>query len=358
LSQTLSNAPLEIGFVSAVIRQAFEIATSRGRSCEGLLAAAQAWRNSLARPASQTGRSAHLQAFLSAWHPAPDAASEAWRLARRVGLAHWGSVGYGLMTAPSALAGLEFDLAWQSLACVGVSVMLHGRGTSELTAHADSHGLGPVFWAFVLGCRQVLLEGCGGRVSDWTQVALPCGPNAALAATWRDAGIPVRFGAAVYSECFDVSGLRRPNPCSSPSVHQLVAQETRTLLHPLQLANAKLLDAIRGFIRGDLDAGLPPTLTSVAPRLSGLGGFGSPGVRQLQRRLAAHQTGFRELVAEVRQVRALEHLRHSRRPVADIAAEAGYAELSSFHRAVRRWTGCTPLAYRLGAAAPVCVQDD
>ncbi|MES2091095.1 MAG: helix-turn-helix domain-containing protein [Pseudomonadota bacterium] len=39
-------------------------------------------------------------------------------------------------------------------------------------------------------------------------------------------------------------------------------------------------------------------------------------------------------------------MRLSNLPLPQIAAQAGYAEPSSFHRAVRRWTGMTPLQVR------------
>jgi AraC-like DNA-binding protein len=358
------GVPLEGGLVSAVIRRALEMAAERGRSCAALRATAAAWRASLDAPGSSIAASAHLQAFLCAWSPVPDAAFEAWRLARSIGLAQWGSLGYGVMTAPHVLAALEFDARWQTLACTGVSAVLHLPGVLQLDVGAQGAGLGAVFWGFVLGCRQVLIEGAGGLASDWQRVGMPCEPDAHLHAALRSAGVPVQFGAATYHERFVPVGLLRPNPCSSPMLHGWVSHlaavpvssPSPQLHHSMAghalpggaVTDTRLLEALRGWIRADLDAGRQPTLESIEPRLRGVLGFGGLGVRQLQRRLAAQQTGFRELVAEVRQARALEHLRHSSRPLADIAAEAGYAELSSFHRAVRRWTGGTPMAYRMG----------
>jgi AraC-like DNA-binding protein len=48
------------------------------------------------------------------------------------------------------------------------------------------------------------------------------------------------------------------------------------------------------------------------------------------------------MVTMARRERALTQLRTTDLPMAQIAAEAGYAEKSSFYRAVRRWTGMTP----------------
>ena len=48
----------------------------------------------------------------------------------------------------------------------------------------------------------------------------------------------------------------------------------------------------------------------------------------------------------MRREEALRHLEHTALPLAEVARLAGYADTSTFHRAVRRWTGLTPLAVR------------
>jgi AraC-like DNA-binding protein len=68
--------------------------------------------------------------------------------------------------------------------------------------------------------------------------------------------------------------------------------------------------------------------------------------RQLQKRLAEQGLSFTELVEEVRRERALRLLRDTDRSIGDIAQDCGYTEVSPFHRAVRRWTGLTPLQVR------------
>ncbi|MNL72950.1 DNA-binding transcriptional regulator SoxS [compost metagenome] len=55
---------------------------------------------------------------------------------------------------------------------------------------------------------------------------------------------------------------------------------------------------------------------------------------------------YQDLKDALRRDLAIEALSHSGRPVADIAAELGFAEPGAFHRAFRRWTGSRPGAYR------------
>lgn len=65
----------------------------------------------------------------------------------------------------------------------------------------------------------------------------------------------------------------------------------------------------------------------------------------LARRLSARSTNFRALCHEVRRDRAIAWLSEGR-SVAEVAAQLGYSEASSFSRAFKRWTGTPPADYR------------
>jgi AraC-like DNA-binding protein len=68
--------------------------------------------------------------------------------------------------------------------------------------------------------------------------------------------------------------------------------------------------------------------------------------RTLKRRLAEEGTSFTLLLEQGRRARAEELLRSPRRTLDAIAAELGYADVASFTRAFRRWTGVPPGAWR------------
>ncbi|WP_084199392.1 helix-turn-helix domain-containing protein [Noviherbaspirillum autotrophicum] len=46
------------------------------------------------------------------------------------------------------------------------------------------------------------------------------------------------------------------------------------------------------------------------------------------------------------------HAPNSDKPIADIAAELGFTEASTFYRAFRKWTGARPSEYRFSEIAP------
>ena len=66
----------------------------------------------------------------------------------------------------------------------------------------------------------------------------------------------------------------------------------------------------------------------------------------LQRRLRDNGTQFAALLDQTRQNLALKRLQEGRLMITEIAFELGYADLPSFNRAFKRWTGTTPGAYR------------
>jgi AraC-like DNA-binding protein len=68
--------------------------------------------------------------------------------------------------------------------------------------------------------------------------------------------------------------------------------------------------------------------------------------RTLQRRLADEQTSYQALVREVREDLASGYLTESRLSISEIAYLLGFSDVSTFHRAFRRWTHETPRAYR------------
>jgi len=94
-------------------------------------------------------------------------------------------------------------------------------------------------------------------------------------------------------------------------------------------------------VRDLLRAALPATLglDDIAGRL-----YLSP--RTIHRRLAEEGSSFRIVKNALRRDLALDHLVKSRDPIAQLAANLGYADPSAFYRAVVEWTGMAPLHYR------------
>ncbi|QER39674.1 AraC family transcriptional regulator [Acinetobacter suaedae] len=68
--------------------------------------------------------------------------------------------------------------------------------------------------------------------------------------------------------------------------------------------------------------------------------------RTLQRQLTKEQTSFQLLVAEVRRKQAEFLLKQQHLSIEQIAERLGYADISHFSRAFKKWTNVTPKFYR------------
>lgn len=68
--------------------------------------------------------------------------------------------------------------------------------------------------------------------------------------------------------------------------------------------------------------------------------------RTLQRQLSNKQTSFQSLVAEVRRNQAEQLLKQPKLSIEQIAERLGYADISHFSRAFKKWTNVTPKFFR------------
>jgi AraC-like DNA-binding protein len=128
-------------------------------------------------------------------------------------------------------------------------------------------------------------------------------------------------------------------PCVSADPG-LVAVLDRYAVDRLQKAprTNSAADRVRTLIRDELRGG-NPTAARIATRLK-------MSVRTLNRLLAGEDTSFRDLLDALRHELAIELLAADDASIAEVGFLLGFAALSSFHRAFRRWTGRTPAEFR------------
>ena len=104
-----------------------------------------------------------------------------------------------------------------------------------------------------------------------------------------------------------------------------------------RIERARVCTRLRSWLIDQLPAGEPAE--EAAARSLGM------SLRNLQRRLQAEHTTYRQALNDTRQQMARAHLEEGRTSVSEIAFLLGFADTSSFSRAFRRWTGQSPRAY-------------
>jgi len=136
--------------------------------------------------------------------------------------------------------------------------------------------------------------------------------------------------------------LAHPQPKAEPALAQVLDRHIDSLL-AAEPVEPSFMDRVNAALVAELERG-EPSLAAIAGKL-----HMSP--RTLQRRLREEGTSLSDRLDRIRETLATRHLSESTRSVGEVAFMLGFSEVSTFHRAFRRWTGVTPVAYRRRADA-------
>ncbi|MFO0724717.1 MAG: AraC family transcriptional regulator ligand-binding domain-containing protein [Myxococcota bacterium] len=260
-------------------------------------------------------------------------------------------VGHLFLRSPTVAAGLERVVAF--------SRILHDSGRVEVEERGDRVIVFP-------GCRGlphpfprqiaelaaasvlVLLRHATGQALSSTRVAFRHPAPSSLAEHRRIFGVTPSFGAPETEVELPRAVLDLPIAGADPSVLTYLDRYAMDVL--TKLPSDDLPSQIQRAIAQRFGQGLPE-MDEIATQL-GL----SP--RTLQRRLSKLELSYQVLLDRVRQRFAERYLSESRLSLGEIAFLLGFAELSNFHRAFRRWTGQTPGHYREVSAASLAGQGE
>lgn len=148
---------------------------------------------------------------------------------------------------------------------------------------------------------------------------------------------PVEFEQAFSGVLVENTVLDQPLPQADPQLAQVHERYTTARLAALSISSTSVPE-----IRRWLTARLGPALPRRADVATTLG----ISERTLARRLADQGQTFDGLVDDVRREKALHAVAETDTPLPEIAENLGFAELSTFYRAFRRWTGLPPVRWR------------
>lgn len=134
-----------------------------------------------------------------------------------------------------------------------------------------------------------------------------------------------------------------PLPKADPALAAYFDRHIQKLLEREPAAPERVARRVRAFLLEEVQRG-SPTLQTAAAHLRT-----SP--RTLKRRLQEEGTTFQDLLDAVRCDLAKRYLEEQRLALGEVSFLLGFSEPSAFHRAFKRWTGKTPLAYRQAPTA-------
>jgi len=201
----------------------------------------------------------------------------------------------------------------------------------EPDARAPSQGVDAFVAAVVAICRQVAYEDFVPLRVEMARPRPPCAKQLT-----RYFGCAVRYGAPKNVIAFRLAQVRKFLPRQNPAMAQ--ASDDVAQRYILRMDRHDVLCRAR--------VGLVELLASGEPTRGALADHLHMGERTLARRLREGETTFRQLLDEVRQELALGYIRQSAYSVTDITYLLGFSDQSNFARSFKRWTGCSPTAYR------------
>lgn len=161
-----------------------------------------------------------------------------------------------------------------------------------------------------------------------------------LAEHTRVFGPSIRFESGMTALSVAAPILDAANQRADEGLLQILDEHARGLLRRVP-NDPTLSDTVRARLEAALENGAP-TAERIAANLN-------LSVRSLHRGLKAEATTFREILDQLRHERAAAMLPDSRFSIPEIAYLLGFAEISSFYRAFKRWTGTTPADFRNAA---------
>ncbi|MBD3639979.1 MAG: AraC family transcriptional regulator ligand-binding domain-containing protein [Marinobacter sp.] len=162
----------------------------------------------------------------------------------------------------------------------------------------------------------------------------PLGPLKGYQAVFN---CPVAFEQAFSGVLVENTVLDQPLPQADPQLAQVHERYTSARLAALTMSSASVPEIQRW-----LGARTGPVLPRRSEAAEALG----ISERTLARRLREQGHTFDGLLDEVRRQKALHAVAETSATLPEIAESLGFAEVSTFYRAFKRWTGSPPVRWR------------
>ena len=311
----------------------------QGLSVERCLAGTGLSLQQLADPGSEIDASQELALIGNLVNALGSQPGIGLKAGQRYHLSTYGIWGFALLSSPTLRSAASLGLRYLDLTYAFFGMRLEEHG-DEVHLLFDDRGIPAELRGFILerdsagmlGIQRDLL----GQHLPLLRVDLNL-PRPSDCSLYIDSyGIEPRFAQAENRFVLNSHLLDQPLPGANPQVAQHCEEHCHALL-----SKRRERSGLAGQIRARLlsTPGRLPDMDEVARTLN-------LSSRTLRRRLLDEGSSFRLLLEEVRQALAEELLATGGLSLEEIAERLGYAEVSNFIHAFKRWKGLPPHQYR------------
>ena len=249
---------------------------------------------------------------------------------------------YDLLADSAPTLGSSMQLAARYLPLLhdGAAIELVMQGDVAIWQHRLLPGVTPsaaaneyVVSCFYFGAAQGL-----GFVAPPLEVRFMHAAPAHRAAYGATFGAAVGFDAACNAMVLPRAALELPLATSDPPLLAVLTRHADELMQRLPHAQP-FVQRVRAALREHLHLQQAPGLQALAEALH-------MSESSVQRHLQAAGTSYSELLDAVRRELSTELLADTDLNVSEIAYRLGFAHRPAFHRAFKRWHGCSPTEHR------------
>lgn len=255
-------------------------------------------------------------------------------------IGHWDVVDYMIASSETLGEGFRKLVRYFPLISTAAAHVIHVGADEVRILREYDRGTRPSRSGTELAVASIVLRFRDLASVPWAPESVSFEHEAAVPAAEyeRVFGCPVLFGQpadaiVMRRQVFDIP-MRQPEA----ELSRVLERHARLILAKLPSPTSSIVDRVRHSLASDLSAG-PPALSRTAKRMG-------TSVRTLQRRLDEAGVAYRDLVEQTRERLARRYLDDPTIGLGEIAFLIGFADVSAFYKAFRRWTGQTPGAYR------------
>lgn len=278
---------------------------------------------------------------------APDAALT---VGRHLHVSSYGMLGYAMMCQPTLRQVFALAVQYHRLAAPMIPLRWEEREGLAIwclpvKGQPTYMPLNPIQFDYFIDLQCMILavstQDIMGPECRYEHIRLarskPTHPSA-----WEDAlGCSVEFDCRVNELEMQLQWLDRAPRLSNLATAAQMSVTCAELLQKLQIQTSVAQQVYYALTQVP---GHYPTMEDVAL------GLGMTS-RTLRRKLTDEGTSFQALLAQVREALARDYLVSSHLSVEDIANTLGFSDATAFRHAFKRWTGGTPLDFRLKGIA-------
>lgn len=170
-------------------------------------------------------------------------------------------------------------------------------------------------------------------------LSLQHGPPGDLSSHQEAFHCPIRFKQSQNYIAYRTSDLEMRTAKADISINQFLVERVEEETAGIEIGANKVIADVEALIREALPSGIPTILQ--------IGRHMGMSPRTLTRRLSEGGMTFRALVQQTQERISRDLLRDSSDTIGEIAFQTGFSEQSAFSRAFKRWTGISPLDYRV-----------